>query len=446
MTMEKKVLLDHQAYALEIMAANEAVGIAYDMGTGKTAIALMHAYRGVQKRNVKRVLVVCPSNLVDNWHDKLDKLIEFEGVTPMGLKRLKEAIYITSFQKTYKSEKLPSGRRRLSLRPEVDKMWDIFFVDESQCIGAYNSLQTKAAYTIATHSKERYLLTGTPFHGGGGKEDYSKLYGQMRVIKPDIWRSWSEFCHKFVASYDRWNKPTSYRVADCKALIEKYWIVCRLEQVVDMPDKVDNELICPLAETKVYKDIRKGAIQEYDLNPETGGFSYVKLLQICSGSMKTEHDVMKFKTSKDDTLTDLINGTEDKVVIFYQFTASKDRIKEICEQNGRKVVEVNGSSEKGSWEKFQYGDATACIAQYKSGGPGLDLFASHTVIFFEPTLSALLYSQARGRVYRTGQTHTTLYYILCTPGTVEQKAWNTVRNGEDVSSKMLDQWAREEQF
>lgn len=433
---------EHQVYALEMMDANPAMGIFYDMGTGKTAIALMHIYRRVQKSKCKNALIVCPASLVDNWKDNIEKMMNFEGVTKTGLARMKEAITISSFQKMYKSEKLPNGRRKLHLRPEVDKQWDILICDESHYLGAHNSLQSKAAYTLAQLSKERYILTGTPVHGGGGKEDFSKLYGQMRIIVPGIWNSWREFCNKYVTHYDFFNKPDRYDVASCHVLMENHAIVCRIEQVIDMPDKTDTVIQCPLKERKIYKDVEAGAIEEYNLAIDSAGNPYIKLLQVCSGSLKTDENTIDLKTSKDDVLENLITSTTDKVVIFCNYRASVDRCIKICRDAGRKAVQVDGRAKQ--WKEFQYGDADAIVCQYQSGGAGLDLFASHTMIFYEPNTSAEKYSQARARIYRKGQTNHCLYYILVTPGTVEVKTWQSVRNGESVSAEMLHNWAVEE--
>lgn len=45
------------------------------------------------------------------------------------------------------------------------------------------------------------------------------------------------------------------------------------------------------------------------------------------------------------------------------------------------------------WKDFQDGDARYIVCQYQSGGVGIDLFASHTMVFYEPTMSALLLEQ-----------------------------------------------------
>ncbi len=433
---------EHQVYALEMMDANPAMGIFYDMGTGKTAIALMHIYRRVQKSKCKSALIVCPASLVDNWLDNIDKMKNFEGVSPAGLARMKAAITVVSFQKTYRSQKLPNGRRKLSLRDEVDHPWDILICDESHYLGAHNSLQAKAAWTLAQISRERYILTGTPVHGGGGKEDFSKLYGQMRILNPTIWRSWKEFCNRYVTHYDHFNNPDRYDIASCHVLMENYAIVCRIEQVVNMPEKTDTVIPCPLAERKVYRDVMSGAVEEYKLDVASAGNPYTKLLQICSGSLKTDEGTQRLHTSKEEVLRNIISSTDDKVVIFCTYRASVDLCKDICEKEGRKTALVDGREKQ--WKDFQYGDANAVVCQYQSGGAGLDLFASHTMIFYEPHLSAEKYSQARARIYRKGQKNHCLYYILTTPGTVEAKAWNSVRNGESVSAAMLDSWAVDE--
>lgn len=440
----KFALAEHQRYALEMMKANKSMGIFYEMGTGKTAIALMFIYRRVQSGECNNALIVCPASLVANWEANIDKLTMFEGVTEDGVAEMKKRVVIRSYQKMYRSRKTES-KRSLMLREDIDHLWDILICDESQNLGSHSSTQTKAAIQLARLSVRRYIMTGTPVHGGGGGEDFSKLYGQMRILEPMIWRTWKAFCQECVASYDYWGKPEDYKVDRCHEIMEEHSIVCRLEQVFDMPGCEDVEVPCKLAMPKVYSDIKKGCIEEYNIDIKNAGNPYVKLLQVCSGSLKDDDgNTTVFKTSKDDALWDIVNGTSDPIVVFCTFRASIDRVAGVCDSLGRTVAIVDGRHKGDEWKEFQAGKKDVCICQYQSGGAGLDLFRAHIQVFYEPHPSAEKYAQARARIYRKGQEQHCRYYILSTPGTIEAQAWDTVRKGEDVSARMLDRWAREE--
>ena len=85
-----KTLMDHQEYAINMMDLLGSLGIFYEPGTGKTAIALEWSRRALKAGTVDSVLVACPASLVGGWKLSIDRMIEFEGVTPEDVQMLKE--------------------------------------------------------------------------------------------------------------------------------------------------------------------------------------------------------------------------------------------------------------------------------------------------------------------------------------------------------------------
>lgn len=452
--MEPKRLYAHQRYALSMMDSNDSLGIFYAPGCGKTAIALSWASRMLSEGRIRDVLVICPASLVGNWLSSIDGMAQFEGFSPKDVALLRARTTVTSFQKTYRTTRTPvvhrdgvtTYKRTISLRQEVDKQWGAVFVDESHCIGSHKSVQTRACLAIARKAQHRYILTGTPVHGGGGSEDFSKLYGQMKFLEPDIWPNWTQFCNRYVTMFDRWHNPVEYATESCKALMKNHAIVARLEDCYDMPSYTDTEVPCDLAEKRIYKDVRDGLIDQYDLTIDNNAGQYVKLLQICSGSLKTDSGTRTLRCTKDEALSDILDSTDDKVVVFCNFRASVDRAEEVCRKAGKKVVVFDGRSKGETWRELQSGPAEVLVAQYQSGGVGIDLYASATMVMYEPCLSALLMEQARARIMRKGQTRPCRYLMLCTPKTIEKKVWDTVRSGVDVTNDMLSRWAHETTF
>lgn len=448
-----KVLAEHQIYALEVMEANPSLGIFYAAGCGKTIIAITWIRNAIQMGAIESALIVCPASLVGNWERSIDDASSFDHISEQDVEMLKSRVSIRSFQKVYKTVKTPvkhrdgvtTYKRKISLREDVDRTWGAVFVDESHCIGAHDSIQTKACIVLSKLARYRYIMTGTPVSGGKGQEDYQKLYGQMRFLDPNRWPTWKSFCEQCVRGYDRWGKPVTYNKAVCEGIMRDNAIVARLEDCYDMPERTESFIPCELAERRAYKDILAGNLEPYGLDIEAAGAQYIKLLQICSGSLKRDDGtVMKMKCSKDDVFAEFIDGTDDKVVVFCQYTASIDRCTGIGRKHGRKVVVYDGRSKGDTWEDFQFGDADMIVAQYAKGGPGLDLFASHTMIMFEPCLSALLLEQSMARIFRKGQIKHCVYLMLYTPKTFEKKAWDTVRSGKDVTADMMMRWAHGE--
>lgn len=435
-------MAEHQLYAEFMMECNDALGIFYEAGTGKTQIALSRAYHALENGEIEDVLVVCPASLVSNWVASLDKMLMFEGYTKEGVERLKAVTTVVSFQRTYKTRR--NGQRVMELRNEVDKRWGMMIVDEAHGLGGHNSIQTKACLTLAKLSKYRYALTGTPVSGGGGGPDYKKLYGIIQFLHPGTWRNWSEFCSIYVRSYDHFYKPRKYEDELCEKLMRENAIMCRLRDCYDMPAEEHEYLDCELREKAVYDDLRKGKVSKYNIDLDVAGRIYPKLLQLCSGHLITEDGTRIYDTSKDAALEDLIRGTDDAVVIFCNYTASVDRCANIAHKCGRKVVKFDGRSKDSDWMEFQDGDADVIVCQYQKGGVGIDLFKSATTIYFEPCWSFLQLEQSKARTMRKGQTRTCRFIYLRTPGTRESQAWELVRSGIDLTAEVFARWAEEE--
>lgn len=439
----KHRLASHQEYAEFMMECNEALGIFYEAGTGKTMIALSYAYHAVERGEASAVLVICPASLVPNWQAAVDKMLEFEGYDGYGVARLKEALTVTSFQRTY----VPRNKSRtLTLRPEVDRQWDITIVDEAHALGGHSSVQTRACLTIARLSKRRYALTGTPVSGGGGGPDYKKLYGIVRFLHPDIWRNWTEFCSIYVRSYDHFYKPTRYDDEACEALMRENAIMIRLRDCYDMPDETHEYIDCPLDTgcMKVTTDLRKGRLESYGLELTSAGHIYPKLLQLCSGHLRTDDGVRGFRCTKDAALGDILDGTDDAVVVFCNYTPSVDRCMRIAEEHGRSPVRYDGRSGGDDWRRFQDGECDVIVCQYQKGGVGIDLYRSATTVYYEPCWSFLLLDQSKARTMRKGQTRKCRYVYLRTPGTTEDRAWDTVRSGGELTEAVFERWAQED--
>lgn len=242
-------------------------------------------------------------------------------------------------------------------------------------------------------------------------------------------------------SYDPWGNPRKYRKEVCMDIMQEYGIVARLADCYDMPSSTYTTTGCALAEKKVYKDIKEGFILDYQMDIRNPGSQYTKLLQICSGSMKRnerDEDTLVLRSSKDEALRDIVAGTSDRVVVFCQYRASIDRVASIARKMGLDPLVYDGrTKDKNCYLEFQKGRYDMFIGQYSSGGVGIDLFSSHTMVLFEPTLSALQLEQTVARIMRKGQTQNCTYHYLTTPDTIEDKVWDLVRRGRDVSNDTL---------
>lgn len=444
----KKHLVEHQLYALTCMEYNPAMGIFFEAGCGKTQVAITWIRDALRSGKIKDALVICPASLVPNWEKDIAESTDFDHITEDDVRLLQEKVTIRSYQMTYRILRKTVHHRdgydeevkKYIVREDLDKPWGAIVIDESHRIGSYKSRQTKTAIALAGTTEYRYILTGTPVSGStrSGGPDYSKLFGQMMFLHPGIWRNWTDFCNRYVTSWTEYKSPASYDSASLKRIMQDNAIAVRLRDCFDLPEATETVVPCPLSEQKVYKDIKAHRISEYGLdNPKA---IFTKLLQVCSGSLITPKGTLPYKSSKDDALSEVIEGTDDKVVIFCRLTASVDRCAEICRKAGRNTIIFDGRSQGPVWRDFSKPEYTAIVCQYQSGGAGLNLQAASTMVFYEPCFSTTDWEQAHRRIERPGQQNRMRFVCLTTPKTAEDKVLRSVMSGKSVTDDMIEGW------
>lgn len=446
-----KILAEHQRYAVNMMDGNEALAIFYEAGTGKTALALTYIKEALMRGEIHNALVVCPAPLVPNWMASIKGMADF-GFTEGEIRVMERIITVISINSVWKPKKkvvrhrdgTVSEKRIYTINPVIDHPWDCIIVDEAHSLGDPSSVQTTVMLKLAPYAKRRYIMTGTP-DVGSGTPAYSKLYGQFKFLQPDAWGSFTEWKRKYVTDYNRYGKPIEYRVKECEELKRRFGIVARLKDCIDLPEATETVMECPLAESAIYEDVLKGKTKKYNLFLAASGVASTKLLQICSGSLITDMDVRRLKTSKIAVLMSILDGTDDKVVIFCNYTASVDIVAEVLTKEGITFLRYDKDVKEPLYVQFQNDPKIRVfLTKYSKGGTGCDLFASHTCVYYEPTRVALHLEQSKARILRTGQTKHCRYIYLVTPDTLEEKVLKSVRDGVSVSDQMLDAWAEQE--
>jgi len=173
----------------------------------------------------------------------------------------------------------------------------------------------------------------------------------------------------------------------------------------------------------------------------------IKLRQLCSGHIKTEDALIEVKNEKLEILKELIEGYEDdkKLVIFAEFKYSIGKIAELLKKLKIKHIVLDGDQkDKTIWRQFQADKSIKIIVcQYQTASAGIDLFASDTIIYYEPTLRSNILEQSRDRIHRTGQTQKCSYLHLITKGTIEVDIYRALAGYSDFSETLFTQYINE---
>jgi SNF2 family DNA or RNA helicase len=142
-----------------------------------------------------------------------------------------------------------------------------------------------------------------------------------------------------------------------------------------------------------------------------------------------------YSKDKQQAVRDLIQSTQDRLIIFYNFNGELDRLKKICQEEDRPVSEINGHNK--DLTAYQEETNSVTLVQYQSGSMGLNLQEANKMIFYSLPLSSEHFEQAKKRIHRIGQEKTCFYYILICRNSVEEQILQTLEERKDFTDELF---------
>jgi hypothetical protein len=142
----------------------------------------------------------------------------------------------------------------------------------------------------------------------------------------------------------------------------------------------------------------------------------------------------QYSKAKLEAFKDLVDSTEDRLVVFYNFTAELEQLK-----NGllRPVSIVNGQYK--DLTAYETCDNSITFIQYQAGAMGLNLQKANKIIYYSPPLSSELYEQSKKRTNRIGQSRTCYYYNLTVMESIEEKIYKTLAMRRNYTERLFEE-------
>ena len=421
------------------MRSNNYFALFMEQGTGKTIPSLVRLLDLLKNKDIDNALVVAPKSALGAWERDIE-LFEL-----MDQSILRKGITLINYDKVWRGEK----------KSPYYKPYGCIILDEAHFIKNRSSKRSKFLLKIATMSKYRYILTGTPI-GNGQLENIWSLYC---FLDPYLQRGYV-YSRIFGGSYrmfedkycilNMYHKPMSYiHVDELQDIINQYSYRVKKIDCLDLPEKLPDEVIkVDLKNKSLYKQLAtESAILKYEILADNPLSRLVKLRQLCSGYLKVNPEMgddIEVEIEKTAVLEELIEGFEEdkKLVIFAEFKYSIEKISNLLDKKKIKYVVLDGDQkDKTIWRKFQTDKSIRIIVcQYQTASAGIDLYASDTIIYYEPTLRSTTLEQSRDRIHRTGQKNKCSYIHLLTKGTVEVDIYRALSNYSDFSEKLFTEY------
>lgn len=435
-------LYEHQSNALKETADKTHVAYYHDMGLGKT-------FTGAEKMmqlSAKVNLVICQKSKIDDWieHFKnnypgcavfdLTNKKEFEiwwYDMPTGIDYVRCMVGIINYELAFR-------------RPELAKLKDFtLMLDESSLIQNENSKRSRFILK-KLKPKNVILLSGTPT---GGK--YERLWSQLHLLGWNI--SKKLFYNQYVDYHYEDNEGFPLMIIDgykneerLKKKMRQYGCnFLKTEEVFDLPEQIHQTI--KVNTPKEYRKFRKDCIigispmrgammsatdPDYDGTIElVGDTTLTKMLyerQLCG----------QYNKAKLEAFRDLVESTNDRLIVFYNFTEELEVLCKIAWDSDRPVSVVNGKQK--DLLPYENVETSITFIQYQAGAMGLNLQKANKIVYFTPPLSSELFEQSKKRIHRIGQEKPCFYYYLTCKGSIEEKIYRTLAMRRDYTDALFE--------
>lgn len=416
-------LFPHQKTALEMTSSQNRVAYWLDMGLGKTFVGS----EKMREIGAKVNLVICQKSKIQDWCDHFNMNYQCEVVDLATLKIDKFESFV------HLCEAIPHaivGIINYDLifrRPELSKLRDFTLIlDESSLV--QNETSKRSKFILKKLKPENViLLSGTPT---GGK--YEKLWSQCQLLGWDISKTafWNTYVKYHFEDFDGFPVKIidGYKNVDRlkRKLREHGAVFMKSEEVFDLPQQIDTNLHCTVS--KEYRKFHKDAIVKFNDQELVGDTSLTKMLyerMLCGALNKDKLNLFK----------DLLNSTNDRLIVFYNFQNELMKLSEIVIDSDRPVSIINGDTKDlSAYENFEN---SVTLIQYQAGAMGLNLQKSNKILYFTPPLSSELFEQSKKRTHRIGQKRTCFYYYLICRNSVEEKIYGTLKMRRDFTERLF---------
>ena len=419
--MERPEFKEHQRRALDLTRNRRNVAYYMGMGTGKTFVGCEKMLEYGNEYN----LCVCQKSKVDDWVQHFKTYTDMEVIDYTKPKaEVRPGIIVVNYELVWR-------------RPELLKMRDFtLMLDESSKVQHEGTKQTNAIMSL--RPRNVILLSGTPCNG-----KYENLYTQVKLLGVDMTKTyyWNRYIDFEMVDVLDWSKGTpvpsgkmyrkvlGYRnIDELKEVLRRNGAVFMLsDDVLDLPPQT--EQMVKVKGTPEYRKFRKERVVIIDGKDYVGDTSLTKMLverQLCSFLNK----------GKLDALSDLLESTEDRLVVFYNFNEEFVKISQLCDKFDRKMSYVNGQGR--DLTAYENDSQSVTVVQYQAGAHGLNLQKACRMVMVSPPLSCELWDQAKARIHRLGQENHTMYWYLVTENSVEEKIYETLKQGHDYTVALFE--------
>lgn len=438
-------LFPHQIAVLDETANMNHVAYYLDMGLGKTYVGSEKLFRLGARVN----LVVCQKSKINDWFNHFCENYRGSGYFFFDLTKKKE---MECFLSMVRGDSKIVGIINYELLWRRKRLLELenftLMLDESSLIQNDKAKQTK--FILKLNPVNVILLSGTPTAG-----KYERLWTQAHLL------GWGITKRTYENTYINWNLldigGTKVRVVskrnpykNVERLKRKFRehgaIFMKTEEVLELPDQQFINVVVdkPTTYTKFLKTgyLKLDTKNLIEFHEESDFYGTVKVphIELIGNTTLTMRLHLRmlasqYNDNKIKALKDLIESTNDRLIIFYNFNSELEVIKKICEGFKRPVSVVNGQiKDLSAYERHE--DSISLI-QYQAGSMGLNLQKANKIIYFSLPERSELFEQSKKRIHRIGQKQPCFYYVMLTKGTIDNAIYKALQERRDFTDELF---------
>jgi len=469
--MEYKFKTEPYAHQLKALGAShnkENFALFMEMGTGKSKVLVDNIAMLYDKGKINAALIVAPKGVYRNWERQeipihmpdhiVHNVVAWSPATTKkqqkeNLKLFKHGEQLTIFLMNIEAFSTKKGldiAQRFLLAHQT-----LMAIDESTTIKSPTARRTKNVLKLRNYAKYRRILTGSPV-----TKSPLDLYTQCYFLDPYYldFTSYYTFRNRYASMVDRnvgshsFKLVTGYvRLDELNDKLNKFSYRVLKEDCLDLPDKVYMKRFVTMTpeQTKLYEEMKKHALAELDGKMTSAASALaqmVRLHQITCGHLATDDgEVTAIKNNRINELLDVIEETNGKIIIWAIYRHDIKQIENtLAEKYGKDSVKsfygdtadsdrqdiVNAFQDRESNLRFFVGNP-------RTGGYGLTLTASHTVVYYSNSYDLEIRLQSEDRAHRIGQKEKVTYVDLISEKTIDEFIVKNLRAKINLATKVL---------
>ena len=442
----KTELYPYQKEGVEFSLFKKSVIIGDEMGLGKTLQAITAAVLKKDVFGFRKVLVVSPSSVKDQWKREITRFTDESAVVVEGPADKRKEIY-TQHSGYFKITNYEAVLRDF---PVISR-WrpDLIILDEAQRIKNFETKTYRAILSIPhNHS---LVITGTPLENK--LEDIYSIvqFSDSSLLTP----LWAFAANHMYLSKSGSNKVLGYKNLDIVHEKLKNLVIRRTKEAVftNLPKQLDKNYFLELSREQ--REIHQSLLSNLlvIVNKKVLTPMDIKRMQrillsmrmVCNSTYLVDKDTnISPKLSELALiLKDLVIDNKHKVLIFSEWTTMTYLISKVLSDMGIAFVDFSGKipvkKRQLLVDEFQNNPECRVFLSTDAGGVGLNLQNADCLINFELPWNPARLNQRIGRINRIGQKSQSINVInLISRDSIEEKVYAGIQLKQELFDAVLE--------